>query len=248
MWLGCTPEVPYTEARVHSQSADPVKRYGDRPGWLRIESYCLGMITGWGSHHVDIAHWGMDAESTGPVSIEGRAEFPKQGLWNVHGAYHVEARYAKGVVMIIDNTFPNGVRFEGSDGWIFVRRAGEKVTASDPGSNDKEDHPLTASRKEIIDTPLGAGDTHLHVSPNGDHHLDFIRSIQTGKPAVTTPEIAHRSSSACMIAWIAMKLGRKLAWDPVREEFVNDPQANAMRARPERAPYGSARAGAKRQA
>jgi len=51
MWLGATPLAPYTEDRVHSQAS-----IGSRPGWLRIESYCLGMITGWGSHHVDIAH------------------------------------------------------------------------------------------------------------------------------------------------------------------------------------------------
>ena len=134
MWLGPTPLAPYNEDRVHSQNADPKKRYGDRPGWLRIDSYCLGMITGWGAHHVDIAHWGMGTEMTGPVSIEGKAEFPKEGLWNVHGAYHIEMQYANGATVIIDNTFPNGVRFEGSDGWIFVTRGPERVTASDPVS------------------------------------------------------------------------------------------------------------------
>ena len=74
VWLGCTPKVFYTEDRVHPQNS-----ISDRPGWLRIDSYCLGMITGWGSHHVDIAHWGMGTELTGPIEIEGRAEFPNQG-------------------------------------------------------------------------------------------------------------------------------------------------------------------------
>ncbi|MBI4660739.1 MAG: Gfo/Idh/MocA family oxidoreductase, partial [Verrucomicrobia bacterium] len=132
MWLGCTPVVPYTEDRVHSQNPNSARRYEDRPGWLRIESYCLGMITGWGSHHVDIGHWGMDTELTGPISIEGKTEFPKSGLWNVHGSYHIEAKYANGVTMIIDNTFKNGIRFEGSDGWIFVTRGAERVTESNP--------------------------------------------------------------------------------------------------------------------
>src|ERR1041385_75945 len=86
MWLGCTPLAPYTEKRVH-----PQKDFS-RPGWLRIDNYCLGMITAWGSHHVDIAHWGMGTELTGPIEIEGKAQFPKSGLWNVHGAYHVEAK------------------------------------------------------------------------------------------------------------------------------------------------------------
>jgi hypothetical protein len=237
MWLGCAPLAPYTADRVHPQSADKKKRYAERPGWLRIESYCLGMITGWGSHHVDIAHWGMNTELTGPISVEGKAEFPTSGLWNVHGPYHIEAKYANGVTMIIDNNFPNGIRFEGSDGWIFVTRGAEKVTASDPASI-KPAKSLNASKPEILQTPLGANDTRLHASPNGDHHLDWVASMITRHPAATSPEQAHRSCSACNLGWIAMKLGRKLTWDPEKEEFVNDAKANEMRSRPERAPYG----------
>jgi hypothetical protein len=238
MWLGSTPLAPYTKDRVHSQGKDGKPSFAQRPGWLRIEDYCLGMITGWGSHHVDIAHWGMDTEHTGPISIEGKAEFPKSGLWTVHGPYHIEAKYANGVTMIIDHTFPNGVRFEGSDGWIFVTRGGERVTASDPVPKGAAAKALQASKKEILTTPLGDKDIHLHVSPKGDHHLDWITSIQTRKPAVTSAEVAHRSTSACIIGWTAMKLGRKLTWDPKKEEFVGDDTANSMRRRPQRAPYG----------
>lgn len=234
MWLGCTAKAPYTEDRVHSQ--DPKKRYDARPGWLRIESYCLGMITGWGSHHVDIAHWGMDTEHTGPISIEGKGEFPTKGLWNVHGPYHIEAKYANGATMIIDNKFTNGIRFEGSDGWIFVTRGAEKVTASDPASGNKKS--FDASNPDIIKTPLGEKDVKLHVSENADHHRDWINSIKSRKPAVTSAEQAHRSCSACMVSWIGMKLGRKLTWDPVKERFENDDQANSMLSRPQRAPYG----------
>jgi predicted dehydrogenase len=238
MWLGATPLAPYTKDRVHAQGPDLKTRYGERPGWLRIEDYCLGMITGWGSHHMDIAHWGMDAELTGPVSIEGKAEFPTSGLWNVHGAYHVEAQYANGVTVVIDHKLPNGVRFEGSDGWIFVTRGAERVTASDPIPKGAAAKALVASNPDILTTPLGPNDTRLHESPNNDHHLDWITSIQTRKPAVTTAEVAHRSTSACIIAWIAMKLGRKLAWNPEHEEFTGDATANAMRSRPQRSPYG----------
>jgi predicted dehydrogenase len=230
MWLGCTPAAPYTEKRVHPQNS-----LSDRPGWLRIESYCLGMITAWGSHHVDIAHWGMGMELTGPVEAEGKAEFPKKGLWNVHGPYHVEMKYANGVTMILDNNFPNGVRFEGSEGWVFVSRGSGKATTSDPATGNSE--ALAASNRKILDSKLGPNETPLHASP--DHHLDWLRSIQTRQPGATSPEIAHRSTSACEIGWIAMKLGRKLRWDPVREEFVNDAQADAMRTRPQRGPYGT---------
>lgn len=237
MWLGCTPLAPYTKDRVHAQGADLKTRYGERPGWLRLEEYCLGMITGWGSHHVDIAHWGMDTELTGPLTIDGKAEFPKSGLWNVHGPYHIEMGYANGVTVIIDHKLPNGIRFEGSDGWIFVTRGAERVTASDPVPKGAAAKALQASNPDIFKTPLGKNDVRLHESPNGDHHLDWVNSIQTRKPAVTSVEQAHRSTSACITGWVAMKLGRKLKWDPAKEEF-DDATANSMRSRPERGPYG----------
>ena len=244
MWLGPTPLAPYNEDRVHSQNANSKKRYADRPGWLRIDSYCLGMITGWGAHHVDIAHWGMGTEFTGPVSVEGKAEFPKEGLWNVHGPYHIEMQYANGATVIIDNTFPTGVRFEGSDGWIFVTRGPERVTASDPTTKKSQTKSLDASNPDIFKTPLGKNEIHLHVSPkdskgNGDHHLDWVTSMITRKPGATSPEQAHRSNSACIVGWIAMKLGRKLTWDPKAEQFVGDDAANALLSRAERAPYGA---------
>ncbi len=229
MWLGCTPKVPYTEERVHPQNS-----ITDRPGWLRIDSYCLGMITGWGSHHVDIAHWGMGSELTGPILVEGKAEFPTKGLWNVHGPYHIEAQYVNGVTMIIDNNFTNGVKFEGDKGWIFVSRGGAKATASDPASAYGK--ALDASDPGILNAKIEPNEIHLHKSE--DHHLDWLQSIQTRQPAVTTPEEAHRSTSACILGWIAMKLGRKLRWDPHKEAFAGDDEANAMLTRPQRAPYG----------
>jgi len=235
MWLGWTPNAPYTEKRVHPQKAGEDAVDFGRPGWLRIDPYCLGMITAWGSHHVDIAHWGMGAELTGPIEIEGRAEFPKKGLWNVHGPYHVEAKYANGVTMIIDNNFPNGVRFEGSDGWLFVSRGGEKATASDPASTVGK--KLAASDPKILNSKIGPNEIHLPESK--DHHLNWLTAIQTRKPAVTTAEEAHRSTSACILSWTAMKLGRKLRWDPAKEAFLDDKEANAMRSRPQRAPYGT---------
>jgi myo-inositol 2-dehydrogenase/D-chiro-inositol 1-dehydrogenase len=228
-WLGSTPLAPYTEKRVHPQNGY------DRPGWLRIEAYSLGMITGWGSHHIDIAHWGMDTELTGPIEIEGRAEFPKHGLWNVHGPFHVEAKYANGVTMILDDKFPNGVRFEGSEGWIFCSRGGAKATASDPVST--EGKPLAAGNPKVLESKIGPNEIHLYASP--DHHLDWLRSIQSRQPAATNPEQAHRSTTVCDLAWIAMKLGRKLRWDPAKEAFLDDAEADAMRSRPQRAPYGT---------
>jgi predicted dehydrogenase len=228
-WLGCTPKAPYTEKRVH-----PQKSITDRPGWLRIDSYCLGMITGWGAHHVDIAHWGMDTEYTGPLEVEGRAEFPKRGLWNVHGPFHIEAKYANGVTLILDNTFANGIRFEGDDGWLFVTRRSGQVSGSDPVTAFGK--ALDASDPKILNSKIGPKEYHTH--PSSDHHGDWLTSIQTRQPAATNPEQAHRSTSACILGWIAMKLGRKLRWDPVKEVFLDDDAANALLSRPQRAPYG----------
>jgi predicted dehydrogenase len=149
-WLGSTPEVYYTEKRVHPQ-ADY-----SRPGWLRCEQFGAGMITGWGSHHVDIAHWGMDTEYTGPIEVSGWAEFPTSGLWNVHGKFQTEALYANGVRMIVSNELPNGVKFEGSDGWIFVTR-GSGVTASDPSAAAGNTKVLNASDPKILSSVIGPG-------------------------------------------------------------------------------------------
>jgi predicted dehydrogenase len=127
MWLGETPYVPYTLDRVH-----PTKGY-DRPGWLRVRQFGAGMITGWGAHHVDSAHWGMDTEYTGPIEVDvAHVEFPTSGLWDVHGAFKTEALYANGVRMSISGDYPNGIKFYGDKGWIFVSRGNEAVTQSDP--------------------------------------------------------------------------------------------------------------------
>lgn len=228
-WLGATPSAPYTENRVHPQNS-----LTDRPGWLRIESYCLGMITGWGSHHLDIAHWGMNTELTGPIKAVGRATFPKQGLWNVHGEYHIEMQYANGVTLIVDDKFPNGIRFEGSEGWVFVTRGQANLGPTPPTA--QQEKVFAASDLKILHSPIGPNELHFHRS--ADHHLDWLQSIPSRRPAATTPEQAHRSTTACQVAWIAMKLGREITWDPVQESFPGDAEANALRSRPERAPYG----------
>ena len=111
-WLGSTPEVYYTEMRVHPQTGF------DRPGWLRCEQFGAGMITGWGAHHVDSAHWGMDTDYTGPVEVWGTAEFPRHGLWDVHGKFLTHAIYANGVTMDISGDFPERhqvLRHQGMD-------------------------------------------------------------------------------------------------------------------------------------
>lgn len=232
MWLGSTPNVYYTENRVHSQTD-----IESRPGWLRCEQFGAGMITGWGAHHIDTAHWGMGTEYTGPVEIEGSAEFPQSGLWNVHGNFKTTARYASGFVMHVSGEYPNGVKFVGPEGWIFVSRGAVKVTASDPGEEDTELLALDASDRKILDSEIGPDEIHLYESP--EQHKNWIDSIISREDPVATAEIGHRSCSACLLHHIAMKLPGKLHWDPEKERFIDNDIANAMLSRPQRWPYGT---------
>jgi predicted dehydrogenase len=229
MWLGSTTVVPYTEKRVHPQSGY------DRPGWLRCEQFGAGMITGWGAHHLDSAHWGMNAEYTGPVEVWGTAEFPKSGLWDVHGPFKTEALYADGVHMIVSGEFPNGIKFIGTDGWIFVSRGNETVTASDPVAKLQDSRALAASDPKIIKSVIGPDEIHLYDSK--DHHGNWIDCIRSRQQTIAPVEVAHRACSACLIHHMAMKLRRKLSWDPLEERFRNDDEANAMLSRPQRPPY-----------
>jgi predicted dehydrogenase len=229
-WLGSTPVVPYTEKRVHPQVGY------DRPGWLRCEQFGAGMITGWGAHHLDSAHWAMDTEYTGPVEIWGKAEFPKKGLWNVHGPFRTEAMYANGVHMIVSGDFPNGLKFIGTDGWLFVSRGNETVTASDPVAKLKDPSALAASDPKILTSVIGPNEIHLYESKA--HHGNWLECIRSRRQTIAPVEVAHRACSACLLHHIAMKLPRKLYWDPLRERFRNDDEANAMLSRPQRPPYG----------
>ena len=229
VWLGSTPYVYYTEKRVHPQTGY------DRPGWLRCEQFGAGMITGWGSHHIDCAHWAMGTEYTGPIEVSGWAEFPTRGLWDVHGKFRTEALYADGVKMVVSGDFPNGIRFEGSQGWVFVSRGNESVTASDPVAKLKDNQALSASDPKIPTSVIGPNEIHLEESH--DHHGNWLDCIRSRRQPIAPVEVAHRSCSACLIHHMAMKSKRTLHWDPLKERFKNDDEANAMLSRAQRWPY-----------
>lgn len=215
-WLGQTPEAPYTEKRVHPQND-----YG-RPGWLRIRDYGAGMITGWGTHEIDIAHWGMGAEHTGPVSVEGWAKFPESGLWNVHTDFDLTYRYANGVTMRVAamDHVPQGVKFTGSEGWVFISRGA--MQAEPAGLLTREGAP---ENRTITD------------ADDARHMQEFIDSIRSGAPTTAPAEVGHRSCTACLLGAIVMELGRKVAWDPDNERVLDDPEAQAMLSRTMREPW-----------
>ena len=213
-WLGPAPWAAYTEKRVHPQNGY------DRPGWLRIADYGAGMITGWGAHHNDIAQWGLGTEYSGPVEIQGQAEYPKDGLWDVHGDFSIEYAYANGVKVICADEKKNksGITFEGAEGWVYVTRG-----------------LIDAQPKSLLSSAIGVNEIQLYKSNN--HKANWLECIKSRAETIAPVEIAHRSCTVCLLGDIAMRLGRKLKWDPDKEQFIGDEQANRMLWRPMRSPW-----------
>lgn len=208
MWLGPAPEAPYTEKRCHFNF-----RY--------IFDYAGGPMTDLGAHDNDLAQWGHGTEYTGPVEVEGKGQFPQNSLFDVPLSFKVNYKYADGVDLICStDPCPNGgtgVRFEGSDGWVFTRWNSD------------------AEPKSLLTSKIGPNEIHLYESIN--HQRNFLDCIRSRAKTIAPPEIAHRSASICHIGNIAMRLGRKLQWDPDKERFVNDEEANRYLSMPLRAPW-----------
>jgi len=202
MWLGPAFEAPYTEKRVHA-----IKAYG-RPGWMRVGSYCNGMISNWGAHLMGIVQWGNNTEYTGPVSIEGTGEFDR-GLWNTLNKFDIKYKYANGVEVFFKIERPY-VRFEGSDGWIEVEYP------------DK----LSASSQAILDSRPGPGE--ISFSNLLSDKEDFLQAVKTGKQSFEPLETAHRTISMCQLGLIAIQTGSTLTWNPETEEITGDNAASAM--------------------
>ncbi|MFS4418316.1 Gfo/Idh/MocA family oxidoreductase [Maribacter sp. 2307ULW6-5] len=230
-WLGAAPKVPYTEMGVHPQNDY------SRPGWLRIRSYGAGMITGWGQHHYDSAAWGMDTELTGPHSVEALAEFPKSGLWNVHGDFLVKHQYNNGITVYTSGGYANGIKYIGDQGWIFVSRGAYTASASDPVDQEKSAKALNASDPKILESTLGPNE--LHLERIDDQHGNWLECIRTRKTPISPIEKGHKACVTCLISDIAMQFSGKLEWNNDTEQFVNHPEANAMLRREQRKPYGT---------
>jgi len=207
MWLGPAPWAPYCAARCHWNFR-----------W--IYDYSGGILTDWGMHLVDTAQWGNNTERSGPVTVEGKGEFPASGIYNTATECHLEYTYASGVKMFIE-TGGVGLRFEGTDGWV---------------SNKGWIGPLEASSPRILTSIIGPEETHLYTCLGGEHR-NFLDCVKTRRDTYFPAEIGHRCASVQHIGNAAMLLGRKLRWNPAKEEFVNDESANRMRSRAMRAPW-----------
>ncbi|MCY4215990.1 MAG: Gfo/Idh/MocA family oxidoreductase [Flavobacteriaceae bacterium] len=231
MWLGSTPEIPYSEIGVHPQNDY------SRPGWLRHRNYGAGMITGWGQHHFDSAAWGMNTELTGPISVQALAEFPKSGFWNVHGDFFVKHEYENGITVYTSGGYTNGIKYIGDDGWVFVSRGSYQASPTDPVDKENSSKALNASDPQILNSVIG--DDEIQLEKIVSQHGNWLECIKTRNAPISSIEKGHKACVVCLISDIAMHFDKKLQWDPEKEIFINNEAANKMLMREQRKPYGS---------
>ncbi|MHC4510360.1 MAG: Gfo/Idh/MocA family protein, partial [Planctomycetota bacterium] len=225
-WLGPAPWAPYTYERCASRAM------GTLGIWTHIHDYSLGGLGGaWGIHHVDIAQWGNGTDDTGPLEIEGTGVIPADGLADTPIQWQVEHIYANGVKMIHASTRiaarrakqfavrnGPGILFVGTEGWALVGRG-----------------YLEAEPKSLLTATIGPDEIHLPESTS--HRRNFLECVKSRRETVCPIETAVRSDTICHLDDIAVRLSRKLRWDPEKEEFINDDQANRMLSRPMRSPW-----------
>lgn len=210
-WLGPARLAPYNAMRCKS------------PFHFFISDYASsGFVSGWGVHHLDIAQWANGADGTGPVEIDGRGTFPKKGsLSDTPLTWRIEYKYANGVKMIFTDMSqnPEGVRFEGTEGWIFKAYG----------------KPAQANPQSLLASAIGPNEIHLYETDSDDHC--FLECVKSRKETCSPIEVAHRSSSIAYLGHISILLKRKLKWDPDKERFVNDPEADKLLSRKMRRPW-----------
>lgn len=212
-WLGPAPEAEYC-----------YERYG---GFRFIYDYGGGTMTDWGAHNVDIAHWAMGFDGSGPVEVSGNAQLPDvQNGYNTPPSFEVEMKYADDLLIRVrTNPDDSGILFQGDAGRIYVNR--KRLTGVP--AEELSSKPLPADA-----VLYGHRRTSMFTNYNVSHILHFFDCIKTGATPISDVDSQHRSASACHVANIAMRLGRTVKWDPSKESFPDDAEASAMISRPQR--------------
>ncbi len=259
LWLGpARDDVPYSQLRTHWRPVDDkgrpyAKVPGQNVGWLQIQDYCNGNISGWGSHHFDIAQWALGGQ--GPVSIKADiAHFMKGRLFNVHDDCHIVYKYANGTELRFStpehkaspkfkHSSGYGVRFTGENGdWIWTCRGDSWIVDSDRvdtalGPKAEKWRRLEANRKELIE---GTPKRSVAHNPFGNHHRPWFVGMRERKDTFITVEEANVSTLTCLLGYHAMNnVGYEIKWDPVKRAFVNPADAARLMKCNERAPYSA---------
>ena len=184
-----------------------------------INDYSGGSLSDWGAHLIDTAQLINGTEKSGPVEVYGTGSAPETGIYNSFDKYKLTYTYANGVIMDVHSDFVE-IYCEGTDGWLLVKDWRGK---------------LEASSQEILNTVIGENEIRLYTDES--EHANFLKCIRSRKPTYHPAEDLHRTSTITHMGNIAMMLQKRLEWDPLKEEFVNDSEANSMRSRPERDPW-----------
>ena len=204
LWLGPAPYRPYNEKRIH---------YNFR-FWL---DYSGGQITNWGAHNLDIAHWALGVDDSGPTEVSGTAVFDAEKRFTVPDTVDMTYLYGDGLKVHFGQKYRSDA-FYGEKGSLFVSRS---KLESDP--------------EDIIKQPIGPNEIHLYKSD--DHHQNWLECIRSGNLPICDVEIGHRTAAACHLAKLSAVLGRKIRWDPAKEQVIDDPEAAAMTVPHYRAPW-----------
>jgi predicted dehydrogenase len=192
-WLGPAPWRPYNVNRVH---------YNFRFFW----DYSGGQMTNWGAHHLDIAQWALGMDGSGPVEIDGKARYHKDGWYEVPQWSEITYKYANGVTVICGMDQKIGTTFEGETGTVYVNRG--KLESTPAG---------------IIEKPITERDVQLYKSTN--HHKNWYECIKTRRYPICDVEIGHRTATVCHLGNLSLRLGRKIRWDPEKEKILGDTEA-----------------------
>jgi predicted dehydrogenase len=193
--------------RGYNEALCPKGVHKHFPAFRNYREYAGGGLADMGAHHFDIAQWALDMDASGPVKIEPPADDAKSGL---------KFTYANGVEMFHGG--PSGCTFEGEKGTIYVDRG-----------------KLESTPEEIVKTPLSETDRRLEHAD--DHGRNFLDAIASRKLPICDVEIGHRSATVCHLANLGYQLRRPLTWNPVKEQFAGDDEANALVNRTPREPW-----------
>jgi myo-inositol 2-dehydrogenase/D-chiro-inositol 1-dehydrogenase len=245
LYQGQAPEHDYCRQRTHS-----VFRW-----WYE---YAGGIVTDWGNHHVDIAHWGMDCELTGPTSVDARGIFPNGGkvdCYNTPDRFFARMRYPNGVELLYFSALNERLLYGEVEAhqatspekvdWLFGKEAPEEIkTFNRNGIMFIGDRGRVFVNRggvygkpfeELQANPL-PGDA-WRARPSRDHMANFFECVKTRQEPVSPVRIEHRTVTACHLTNISLRLGRPLTWDPKAEQIVGDQEANGWLSRKQRAPY-----------
>lgn len=180
--------------------------------------YSGGQMTNFGAHHLDIAQWGLGMDESGPISCEGKAKYHAKKWYEVPEWCEAVWHYADGVKMVCTQGGRGGTEFIGDKGTVFVTRG-----------------KIEATPKELLSEKLDDKAIRLYRSKN--HHANWLECVKSRKLPICDVEIGHRSATVCHLGNIAIRLGRKITWDPAKEVMVGDPEAAKMVSKEYRAPW-----------